>query len=63
MNVNALPVPFAMSKLNPVFAPPQLSPQAQIAYYVKRVAARVHPASLEKIQARARALDLDFTDD
>lgn len=52
-----------MSKLNPVFAPPQLSPQAQIAYYVKRVAARVHPASLEKIQSRARALDLDFTDD
>lgn len=52
-----------MSKLNPVFAPPQLTPQAQIAYYVKRVAARVHPVSLERIQTRVRELQLDFSAD
>lgn len=52
-----------MSKLNPVFAPPQLSAQEQIAYYVKRVANRVHPASLARVQECARELHLDFTDD
>lgn len=52
-----------MSKLNPVFAPPQLTPQAQIAYYVKRVAARVHSVSLERIQTRVRELQLDFSAD
>ncbi len=52
-----------MSKLNPVFAPPALSPQEQMAYYVKRVASRVHPASLEKIRARVGALNLDFSAD
>lgn len=52
-----------MSKLNPVFEPPQLSPGQQIAYYVKRVSARVHPASLARVRARVRELQLDFTDD
>jgi hypothetical protein len=52
-----------MSKLNPVFAPPSLAPQEQIAYYVKRAASRVHPASLEKIQTRVRELNLDFDSD
>lgn len=52
-----------MSKLNPVFAPPQLMPEQQIAYYVKREASRVHPASLARIQTRVRELNLDFSDD
>ena len=52
-----------MSKLNPVFEPPQLSPQEQLDYYVKRVHARVHPAAMARVQTRARELNLDFTDD
>lgn len=52
-----------MSKLYSDPAPPVISPQAQIAYYVKRVQARVHPASLARIQTRVRELELDFTGD
>jgi|GEM_PF-404092 len=52
-----------MSKLYPGSVPPEISPEAQIAYYVKRVASRVHPASLARLQARVRELHLDFSDD
>lgn len=52
-----------MSKLYPDAAPPEISPDAQIAYYVKRVQARVHPASRARLQTRARELHLEFTDD
>lgn len=52
-----------MSKLYPGSAPPEISPAEQIACYVKRVQARVHPASLARLEARVRELALDFTDD
>ncbi len=52
-----------MSKLSPTFAPPQLSPAQQLAYFVQRVRAQIHPASLEKIHTRVRELNLDFSDD
>lgn len=52
-----------MSKLNPVFAPPNLPPEQQLAYYVQRVGARVHPASLTRVRTRARELNLAFSDD
>lgn len=51
-----------MSKLYPPLVPPQLTAKEQLAYYVQRVQARVHPASLEKIQTRVRELDLDFSE-
>lgn len=52
-----------MSKLYPDTAPPEISAAQQIAYYVKRVQSRVHPASLARLQTRVRELELDFTDD
>lgn len=52
-----------MSKLFPGSVPPQLDPDAQLAYYVQRVRAWLHPASLERIRARVRELELDFTGD
>lgn len=52
-----------MSKLSPAFTPPHLAPAQQLAYFVQRVRAQIHPASLEKIQTRVRALHLDFSDD
>ena len=52
-----------MSKLSPSFAPPHLTPAQQLAYFVQRVHAQIHPASLEKIQTRVRALNLNFSDD
>lgn len=52
-----------MSKLNSSFAPPHLDPNEQLAYYLQRVQARVHPSSLARVQTRARELNLDFSDD
>lgn len=52
-----------MSKLYPDTAPPEISAAQQIAYYVKRVQSRVHPASLARLQTRVRELELGFTDD
>lgn len=52
-----------MSKLYPGSAPPLLAPEAQIAYYLQRLRARVHPAALARVTARARDAGLDFTDD
>ncbi len=52
-----------MSKLSPSFTPPHLTPEQQLAYFVQRVRAQIHPASLEKIQTRVRELNLDFSND
>ncbi len=52
-----------MSKLYPGAAPPELSPAEQLAYYVRRVRHHVHPTALARLQARARELEFDFTDD
>ncbi len=52
-----------MSKLSPSFTPPSPAPAQQLAYFAQRVRARVHPASLEKIQTRTRELNLNFSDD
>lgn len=52
-----------MSKLYVHPAPPRLTPEQQLGYYVRRVEARVHPASLARIQTRVRELDLDFSDE
>ena len=52
-----------MSKLYPDSAPPHLTAEEQLAYYVERVRSRVHPASLARIQARVRELKLDFSDE
>lgn len=52
-----------MSKLFPGSSPPHVSPAEQLAYYVRRVREWVHPASLARIQARVRDLNLDFSSD
>lgn len=52
-----------MSKLYPGSAPPYLTPEQQLAYYVQRVRAQVHPASLAHVQAKVRELNLDFSDE
>lgn len=49
-----------MSKLYPASAPPHLLPEQQLKYYAERVQPRVHPASLARVQARARELKLDL---
>lgn len=52
-----------MSKLYPGAAPPHLAPEQQLKYYVQRVQARVHPASLARVQMRVRELNLDFSEE
>lgn len=52
-----------MSKLYPDAAPPPLTAEQQLAYYVKRVEARVHPAALARVQTRVRELNLDFSEE
>jgi hypothetical protein len=51
-----------MSKLYSGSAPPEVSAEEQLAYYVRRVESRVHPSSLARMKARARELELDFSD-
>lgn len=50
-----------MSKLYPGALPPVLSPDAQLAYYVARVGAWVHPAAQATLRARVRELGLEFS--
>lgn len=52
-----------MSKLYPGSAPPQVTVEEQLAYYVQRVGARVHPASLARVKACVAELGLVFSDD